>query len=67
MRYPILQAFPCSLIALSLELPEDALVEKHTFDGIAETASWFLFSFIMTYIDGHICSQIYEIVSDPSS
>jgi hypothetical protein len=55
------------LIALSLELPEEALVEKHTFDGIAETASWFLFSFIMIYIDGHIRSQIYEIVSDPSS
>jgi len=35
--YPILR-----LIALSLELPEEALVEKHNFDGTGETAIRFM-------------------------
>lgn len=42
-------------------------MEKHTFDGTGETASRSLFSYIPSYINGHIRSQVYEIVSEPSS
>jgi len=34
------------MIVLSLELPEEILVEKHNFDGTEEKSSWSLFSCI---------------------
>jgi hypothetical protein len=34
------------MIALSLELPEEALVEKHNFDGTGQTSGVYLFSCI---------------------